>query len=561
MMASTRFGSRELDRTAIVLLIFVVSMLPYTSDFIFFHPDERHYVQGALNMLDTGEFLTPKTGEGEDRLTKPPITYWMSAGGLKLLGSGVPGMRAAWLVMAIAIVLLTFRLALIVTKNGDTAFLATALLVSNFVFIRATFNAIPDLPLCLFMLIAMIGFTRLLFSQSPRPSDAWEAYGGIALGILTKGLLPLVLLAYALLSATIFKPFQENARRLIAPVPMIVSAVVAASWFVYQFFRAPDILVGQFVGDQITQKIGFSFSTVTENALFSFGALIVPLTGWLFVIATASASSRRRPGLSQTGLASWFLAGWICLNILIFLPRSSYYHRYMIPSVPAFCVLVAIALTSLPADTVRTHLRRLFKLGLAGAALVMAALAVIYGLILSPWAAALFIVAILIASVLFLKAARSDETGIIAGALAALPLVIFQSCTPLAYDVVMPDLGKVIAESAVIRESQPDAVVFVGEPRLAVMAQVQSGHVKPFKQVASLSELAQVTPKTAPRAIVTLNEDTAKQLAESGFDITTLHGGWRKIDAGLLLQAIVSRKVGAYRQQYGDRAYLASAPN
>ena len=73
MMASTRFGSRELDRTAIVLLIFVVSMLPYTSDFIFFHPDERHYVQGALNMLDTGEFLTPKTGEGEDRLTKPPI--------------------------------------------------------------------------------------------------------------------------------------------------------------------------------------------------------------------------------------------------------------------------------------------------------------------------------------------------------------------------------------------------------------------------------------------------------------------------------------------------------
>ena len=155
----------------------------------------------------------------------------------------------------------------------------------------------------------------------------------------------------------------------------------------------------------------------------------------------------------------------------------------------------------------------------------MAALAVIYGLILSPWTAALFIVAVLIASVLFLRAARSDETGIIAGALAALPLVIFQSCTPLAYDVVMPDLGKVIAESAVIRESQPDAVVFVGEPRLAVMAQVQSGHVKPFKQVASLSELEQVTPKTAPRAIVTLNEDTAKQLAESGFDITTLHGG------------------------------------
>ncbi|WP_163460174.1 glycosyltransferase family 39 protein, partial [Escherichia coli] len=86
-----------------------------------------------------------------------------------------------------------------ITRNDRTALLAASLLATNAVFLRACVNAIPDMPLTMFMLIGMLGFVGLLFRDDHHHVYGILAYAGTGLAILAKGLLPVAMLGYILI--------------------------------------------------------------------------------------------------------------------------------------------------------------------------------------------------------------------------------------------------------------------------------------------------------------------------------------------------------------------------
>jgi len=53
-----------------------------------------------------GDWLIPRTPQGEVRLKKPVVPYWFSAAGFVVLGHGVPGLRLFWVIGAGGILLL-----------------------------------------------------------------------------------------------------------------------------------------------------------------------------------------------------------------------------------------------------------------------------------------------------------------------------------------------------------------------------------------------------------------------------------------------------------------------
>ena len=95
---------------AIAAAYFAV-MMPIGAHMILHYPDERHYAYGGARMVETGDWLIPRTPEGEVRLKKPIIPYWFSAAGFEVLGIGVPGFRLFWVIAASGILLLTYALA------------------------------------------------------------------------------------------------------------------------------------------------------------------------------------------------------------------------------------------------------------------------------------------------------------------------------------------------------------------------------------------------------------------------------------------------------------------
>ncbi len=74
---------------ALVLIV----LIPYSASFVYQHPDERHYRDGGVIMLESGDWLTPKTAEGRTRLKKPVPAYWVSAAGMAIRGPGIAGSR------------------------------------------------------------------------------------------------------------------------------------------------------------------------------------------------------------------------------------------------------------------------------------------------------------------------------------------------------------------------------------------------------------------------------------------------------------------------------------
>ncbi|HET7537301.1 MAG TPA: hypothetical protein VFJ90_12655, partial [Candidatus Didemnitutus sp.] len=49
------------------------------------NPDEARYGEIPREMLATGDFVTPRL-DGVKYFEKPPLTYWLVAGSLKLFG-------------------------------------------------------------------------------------------------------------------------------------------------------------------------------------------------------------------------------------------------------------------------------------------------------------------------------------------------------------------------------------------------------------------------------------------------------------------------------------------
>jgi len=49
-------------------------------------PDEGHYTDVALEMLDTGEYLVPHLAQEHEHYTKPPLTYWALAVRVRIFG-------------------------------------------------------------------------------------------------------------------------------------------------------------------------------------------------------------------------------------------------------------------------------------------------------------------------------------------------------------------------------------------------------------------------------------------------------------------------------------------
>lgn len=243
---------------AVVVSVYFAVMIAYGATTILQYPDERHYAYAGAHMVETGDWLIPVTPDGEVRLKKPILPYWFSAAGFELFGINPLGFRFFWVLGAAATLLLTYALALVLSASRMSALLAVALTVGNPLFIRATVNSIPDIPLTVFLMLAVLGFVRV-FSSDERDVPRWAPWAGwigIALAVQAKGLLPLLLAGIVLLHAGFFD--RSRLRQVLSPLPILAALAIVLSWFVLVAVSYPDELTREFFGDQVTEKVSVS---------------------------------------------------------------------------------------------------------------------------------------------------------------------------------------------------------------------------------------------------------------------------------------------------------------
>jgi 4-amino-4-deoxy-L-arabinose transferase-like glycosyltransferase len=334
---------------ASLLLIFLAGLLPFAGTFLQHYPDERNYTNAAITTIDTGEWVTPRWPDGHPNVHKPIIAYWVVAGSYRLFGVSLPASRVPFMLAGALVIALTWFTALRLHASREAALLAAVITLSEPELILSSMRAIPDILLCLFMLLSAQGFLRLIVLGERSPGACWAAYLGAGLAVQTKGLLAVVFIGFAWLFAWLDPargPVSARIRPLIHLPSMLVGLAVAVSWYVAMYWLHGPGPSHVFFGDQITWNLDVLDGSPLYRVPAYLGALVTNLLPWSLLIIPLALRDRRSLAAEdpEGRRVQRFVIFWSVLMAVMFGLGNKIEPRYVLPAGPLWAILLAGAL-------------------------------------------------------------------------------------------------------------------------------------------------------------------------------------------------------------------------
>lgn len=214
------------------LILFIVALVICTSN-IGLYPiyilDESRNSEAAREMLASKNFLTPFFN-GELRTDKPPLHYFFMILGYKLFGVNALGARFFSGFFG-ALTLLTTYLGIKRNLDAITAWVTVIILLSSIFFVNEFHLAVPDPYLIFFATLAFFSFYN--FYKTGKMVWFFAMYGGMALGVLTKGPIAVALPGLVIPLFLLFKKdFNWKTIRHFRPVlGLAVIVFIAVPWY------------------------------------------------------------------------------------------------------------------------------------------------------------------------------------------------------------------------------------------------------------------------------------------------------------------------------------------
>ncbi|HYG21533.1 MAG TPA: glycosyltransferase family 39 protein [Verrucomicrobiae bacterium] len=343
----------------LLLIAFVLALLPIITDTARFHGDERFYTDAAIGMVESGDFWTPRYPDGSIRLLKPVITYWAAAVPFKLFGISLFSARLLFLLAGVGVIVLTHQLAKTVFRSNLAALFAALMMGSNIQLWTVATRATPDVLLCLFVLISMLGFARIWFLNDRSWIAPLMIYGGMGLAVQTKGLLGLCPLAANLLFWIVARPTASPRRRLLHWPSLLCGLTLALFWYAIMLRRHGWDNLHDFYSDQVGSRLTWSVGFILGNFWTYLFAGVRHFLPWTLLLAGALVWCR------STLQNFWKQHRTECLFLLcLFVPLVFIFglgnirrSRYLIASYPMLAVLIAALLSEVSRN--ETLVRRL----------------------------------------------------------------------------------------------------------------------------------------------------------------------------------------------------------
>ncbi len=375
-----RIPERALTPVALLLVL-----LPYgihVGTPALWDANEAFYVEGPREMQEAGDWLTPRFNFAE-KLNKPILPYWLVLLSFHVFGVSEWAERVVILASSVATVLVTYWLGLLLFDRRIALWGALIVATSPKVIMVAR-RSLIDALLTAMIATAIYG----LFSGWHRRNRAHLVLGYAALGagVLTKGLIGMILPAGAFASYLLLTRRVAALRHLRLGLGALISLGIAAPWFAVMTWReGRDYLRSFFIGEHVSRYLHgthgarrpFWYYLPTLLGEFAPWSFFLPLA---IVVAWRSVRSNRcdhegessSPLSRRDGLA--FLIAWFLFGFAFFSLSAAKQNEYLLPLYPAAALLVAHLCAAFPRAT-DMRLRRGFLLtvGVVSVALLIAA--------------------------------------------------------------------------------------------------------------------------------------------------------------------------------------------
>jgi len=316
---------------ALLLALSLDNSYPYMGD-------ESYYTVSALNMQQRGDLHTPWF-EGDYRFNKPILAYWAVLAGHTLFGVSMWSGRVAVLLLSIATLALTYRLAVDVTGDRNKGVLAAALLSSSYLFVSFSRIAMTDPIVTFFVTAALCLYARMCAAPERPLPWAVAAAAACGLGLLSKGPVGLLPLGGLLLYLALARPPRAArlARAALHPACWAVLALVVAPWYLHVALERPEDFLADMHRERAVLRLGFWPIAVLKRLAFYVGNLLG--TYLPFSVAVLVVALRRRP--SRETLRS-LPACFALFTVAVFTVGVQMHKaRYLLPAIPALSVVFA----------------------------------------------------------------------------------------------------------------------------------------------------------------------------------------------------------------------------
>lgn len=310
--------------------------------------DEGRYVDGALQMLASGDYLVPAYSPDRINLSKPPLTYWTIAGAIALFGHDTWAVRAPYAVAFALTVMLLYAMG---TRLVPERPWLPGLLYACSVLPFLSANVVStDVLLTLCEALAALGFVRLEFGNR-HESQRWNAvlmWLGLGLAFLTKGPPGLILLLAAVPFVAVHGRWR-GLRRLFQPLGLLVFGVVGLGWYLAVIVHDPHAL-HYFLYREVYERI-FTAALRRNPGPWGWAAVYLPafaiglLPWWPLALRGLPHCLRTRNWLRRLrgDPPRLFLLLWFVVPLAVFCLARSRLPLYVLPLFLPLALLLAHA--------------------------------------------------------------------------------------------------------------------------------------------------------------------------------------------------------------------------
>ena len=334
-------------------------------------PDEARYAEISREMVATGDWLTPRLNDLK-YFEKPPLQYWATAVAFELFGLSEGPARLWTALTGFAGILLTY-FAGRQLYGRQQGFYAAAVLASCLWYAVLGHINTLDMGLTFFL---TLGVFSLLLAQREHATATQQrnwmlmAWAGMALAVLSKGLIGIVLPGAALVWYSMLNRDAKIWTRLHMGKGLLLFFLITAPWFIAVSRANPEFAQFFFIHEHFDRFAKNEHDR--EGPIYYFVPILIfgmlPWLGALFPSIWRSWKIER--GFGQYRFhANRFLLIWCVFLFVFFSISKSKLPAYLLPVFPALALLIGQYLDGIP---VKKIFWQVLPVGLGALGLVIA---------------------------------------------------------------------------------------------------------------------------------------------------------------------------------------------
>lgn len=298
-----------------------------------FTPDEGRYAEIALNMINTGDYITPRMN-GAIFLDKPILYFWFQVLAIKLLGITEWGVRLFPVLLGILGILMTYISGRQLFERRS-ALIAAFVLATTPLYFGGTHYANLDLEVAVWISCSLLALLSGIINQN-RPFFFFLAYLFAAFAFLTKGLIGFVFPSMIIGTWVIFTRRWEILKKIYLIPGLIMMLCIIAPWYSLAQKANPTFLYHFFVGQQITRYLSGAVFNNQMPPWFFLPVIFIGFFPWSLFLVTvfqSLATYYKNP-------IKLFLLLWAIIIFIFFSIPHSKLVGYILPIFPPLALII-----------------------------------------------------------------------------------------------------------------------------------------------------------------------------------------------------------------------------